>query len=50
MIAEFLEAAISGVALSNGPMTDGLRAAEALEAIQLAAERKRPVSLQEVRK
>jgi hypothetical protein len=49
MIGEFLEAALSGVPMANGPLEDGLRAAEALEAIQRAAELKRPVRLQEIR-
>ena len=49
MIGEFLEAALSGVAMANGPLADGLRAAEALEAIQRATELGRPVRLQEVR-
>lgn len=49
MIGEFLEAALSGATMANGPFADGLRAAEALEAIQRAAELGRPVRLQEVR-
>jgi predicted dehydrogenase len=48
MIGEFLEAALAGVPMANGPLGDGLRAAEALEAIQRASELRRPVRLREL--
>lgn len=49
MIAEFLGAIAEGKPFVNGSLEDGLRAAEALDAIMRSAEQRRPVALQEIR-
>ena len=48
MIAEFLDAIATGSPFTNGSLEDGLKAIEALEAIQRSAELRRPVSLAEI--
>jgi predicted dehydrogenase len=48
MIAEFLTSIASGTPLLNGSLEDGLRAAEALEAIQRSVDLRRPVKLNEI--
>jgi predicted dehydrogenase len=45
MINEFLTAATSGEPIANGTLLDGLRAAEILDAIQLAADTQGPVHI-----
>ncbi|MBM3599591.1 MAG: Gfo/Idh/MocA family oxidoreductase [Alphaproteobacteria bacterium] len=47
MIAEFLAAIAAGVPFTNGSLTDGMKAAEVLEAIQRSAASHRPVVLRE---
>ena len=49
MIAEFLGSIASGAPF-DGSLEDGLKAAEALEAVQRSVEQRRPVALDEIRK
>ena len=49
MMAEFLSSIASGTPFSNGSLEDGMKAAEALVAIQRSAELRRPVALNEIR-
>jgi predicted dehydrogenase len=48
MIAEFLGAIAAGTRFTNGSLEDGLKAIEALEAIQRCADLRRPVPLTEI--
>jgi predicted dehydrogenase len=49
LVAEFLEAVATRTPFVNGSLEDGLRVAEILDAIQLAAERSRAVAIEEIR-